>query len=118
MLEGDLPRAERTALAQRLLARMGLESRLHHLPEQLSIGQRQRVAIARALANSPSIILADEPTGSLDSQSGREVIDILTNLNHQSDTTLVIVTHDASIAECGKRQIRMLDGCITSDTKP
>ena len=118
MLEGDLPRAERTALAQRLLARMGLESRLHHLPEQLSIGQRQRVAIARALANSPSIILADEPTGSLDSQSGREVMDILTNLNHQSDTTLVIVTHDASIAECGKRQIRMLDGCITSDTKP
>jgi putative ABC transport system ATP-binding protein len=116
MFEGELPPLERAAEAKRLLAQVGLGDRLQHLPDQLSIGQRQRVAIARALANRPSIVLADEPTGSLDSQSGREVMEILVELNRQSQMTLVVVTHDESIAGRGTRQIRMLDGRIISDS--
>lgn len=116
MFEGELPPLERAAEASRLLAQVGLEDRLQHLPDQLSIGQRQRVAIARALANRPSIVLADEPTGSLDSQSGREVMEILVELNRQSQMTLVVVTHDEAIADRGTRQIRMLDGRIISDS--
>jgi len=116
MFEGELPPARRGAEAQRLLAQVGLGDRLQHLPDQLSIGQRQRVAIARALANCPSIVLADEPTGSLDSQSGREVMEILVELNRQSNMTLVVVTHDETIAARGTRKIRMLDGRIIADS--
>jgi putative ABC transport system ATP-binding protein len=94
---------------------VGLEQRVNHLPSQLSIGQRQRVAIARALANSPSLILADEPTGSLDSQSGQEVMGILARLNQEQGTTLIVVTHDASVASQAGRRVRMLDGRIQSD---
>ncbi len=115
MFEGALPLAQRAAEAQRLLTLVGLADRLQHVPSQLSIGQRQRVAIARALANAPCIILADEPTGSLDSQSGCEVLELLVQLNEQQGTTLVLVTHDASIAERGRRLIRMLDGEVLED---
>lgn len=112
MFEGTLPRRQWIQEARRLLELVGLEHRLHHLPSQLSIGQRQRVAIARALANKPQLILADEPTGSLDSHSGQEVMDLLTTLNQEHTTTLVVVTHDEHVAACGQRTIRMLDGRI------
>ena len=117
MFGGQLSAAERVAEAQRLLELVGLEQRLRHLPYQLSIGQRQRVAIARALANRPAIILADEPTGSLDSVSGREVIELLLALNQRQGTTLVIVTHDPAIAQRGRRLVRMHDGAIVEDRR-
>ncbi len=115
MFEGPLPSTARAAEARRLLELVGLAERIDHLPHQLSIGQRQRVAIARALANKPSLILADEPTGSLDSQSGREVLDILARLNTLEGTTLVIVTHDQAVAQRGERLVRMMDGEIIED---
>jgi ABC-type lipoprotein export system ATPase subunit len=117
MFEGELGRAERVVEAQRLLGLVGLQDRLHHLPRELSIGQRQRVAIARAMANQPSLILADEPTGSLDSRNGQEVLELLSQLNAQHHTTLVLVTHDESIAARGRRQIRMLDGAVLADDR-
>ena len=115
MFEGPLPRSQRIPEAKQLLHLVGLEQRTNHLPNQLSIGQRQRVAIARALANRPCLILADEPTGSLDSQSGREVMDLLIKLNTDRCTTLIVVTHDAAIAARGKRVLTMSDGCVTDD---
>lgn len=115
MFGGGWPASKRSEEARRLLAIVGLEQRLHHLPNQLSVGQRQRVAIARALANSPALILADEPTGSLDSSSGREVMELLIRLNEQHQTTLIVVTHDPSIASGGRRKIRMLDGFVVDD---
>ncbi len=116
MFEGKLSLSERLGRAQELLDLVGLSERVHHLPHQLSIGQRQRVAIARALANNPSLILADEPTGSLDSQSGNDVLDLLTQLNESQGTTLVIVTHDPHIAHRGRRLIRLLDGRVLEDS--
>ena len=110
--------AERVARADELLALVGLESRSGHLPSQLSIGQRQRVAIARALANAPSLILADEPTGSLDSRSGGEVMDLLGRLHAEHGTALVVVTHDAAVAARAERTIRMLDGRVVADGPP
>lgn len=115
MFEGSLPAADRPAEAEKLLSLVGLEDRARHLPNQLSIGQRQRVAIARAMANQPKIILADEPTGSLDSQSGSEVMTLLQQLNQTHQTTLVIVTHDENVAQRGQRLVRMLDGQIVDD---
>lgn len=116
MFEGKLKLIERVARAQELLELVGLAERTRHLPHQLSIGQRQRVAIARALANNPSLILADEPTGSLDSRSGCDVLDLLTRLNETQGTTLVIVTHDPLIAQRGRRLIRLLDGRVIEDS--
>jgi len=116
MFEGDLPVARRVHEATRLLAMVGLEDRLKHLPNQLSIGQRQRVAIARALANGPSLVLADEPTGSLDSRSGRDVMEILAKLNEDLRTTLIVVTHDDGVAARGKRTVKMLDGRVSEDS--
>lgn len=98
--------------ARQALERVGLGERLKHEPNQLSGGQQQRVAIARALVNDPAIILADEPTGALDSKSGQEIMDIILNLNRERGTTVIFVTHDPNIAELTQRVIHILDGEI------
>jgi len=98
--------------AKELLKMVGLEGRMTHRPSQLSGGESQRVAIARALANDPQIILADEPTGNLDSKSGKEIIEILQKLNKERKVTLIIVTHDPSIAKHAQRIISLKDGMI------
>lgn len=100
----------RIALATEALEAVGLKNRLHHFPAQLSGGQKQRVAIARAVVGKPSIILADEPTGNLDSVMGNEVMDILINLNKASQTTIVMVTHDENMAKRTHRLMRLYDG--------
>jgi len=99
--------------ARELAVSVGLESRLHHRPTELSGGQRQRVAIARALANDPTVILADEPTGNLDSETGKEIMDMLSGLNAQGKT-IIMVTHEAEIADHATKQLHMLDGRIAS----
>ncbi|GAB4556628.1 MAG: hypothetical protein Kow0047_00290 [Anaerolineae bacterium] len=106
---------ERRRRAQELLELVGLADRMHHLPSQLSGGQRQRVAVARALANSPSLILADEPTGSLDSQSGAEIMALLQQLNREQNVTIVVVTHDPRVARSTQRILTMQDGRIIDD---
>ena len=115
MLEGVAPR-ERQRLAREVMDRLDLASRAHHLPGQLSGGQRQRVAIARAIVMRPSLLLADEPTGNLDSRSGNEVIQLLEELN-RSGITLLMVTHDATLGERAQRRIRMADGRIIGDAR-
>jgi putative ABC transport system ATP-binding protein len=116
MVLAGMPPAERQQRVQAALGRVGLEARRHHRPDQLSGGERQRVAIARAIVMQPSILLADEPTGNLDSQSGKEVVDIMEELNRQG-LTLIVVTHDPVIGRRAERQIRMEDGRIASDEK-
>jgi putative ABC transport system ATP-binding protein len=98
--------------AKELLKMVGLEERMYHRPNQISGGESQRVAIARALANDPQIILADEPTGNLDSKSGKEIMEILTKLNKERDVTLILVTHDPLIARHAERIINLKDGMI------
>ncbi len=106
---------ERKLLAQKALESVGLGDRVHHQPNELSGGQQQRVAIARALINEPAIILADEPTGNLDSQSGEEIMRLLQELNKTKGTTLLIVTHDADVASVAKRIIHLRDGEIEKE---
>ncbi len=101
--------------ARELLARVGLQSRMDHYPVQLSGGEQQRVALARAFMVSPPILLADEPTGNLDSVNGRHVLDLLLDLNAREGTTLVLVTHDAALAGYADRRITLHDGRILSD---
>jgi len=96
---------------------LGLRDRLDHLPSALSGGQQQRVAIARALSNKPTILYADEPTGNLDGKSGREVLTLMKTVSAAMNTTLVLVTHDLSIAEQADRIVRLADGLIISDSQ-
>jgi putative ABC transport system ATP-binding protein len=107
-----MPLGQRKKRVEECLEAVGLENRIKHRPTQLSGGERQRVAIARALANGPEIIIADEPTGNLDSQKGSEVISILKELNRQAKITLIVITHDANIAREAKRIINIKDGRV------
>lgn len=108
-------RKRRNALAMEMLERMGLGDRAHHLPGELSGGQKQRVAIARALITNPSIILADEPTGALDSRTSAEVMELLRELNRRQGITIIIVTHDPAVGQATDRIIRIVDGRIVND---
>jgi len=117
MFETDRPAAERTERAIGLLKAVGLENRLHHLPAKLSGGERQRVAIARSLANGPSVLLADEPTGNLDSENAQLILELIIRLHREQHMTLVLVTHDLGIAQRASRTIQMKDGRIVSDLK-
>ncbi len=108
---------ERTVRAEELLAMVGMEDRMHHLPEELSGGQKQRVAIARAMANDPAIILADEPTGALDSSTGRMVMDIFHKLHKEQGKTIILITHSPELAEECERIITIKDGEITGQRK-
>jgi putative ABC transport system ATP-binding protein len=108
--------AERRARALAILERVGLRDRADHKPAELSGGEQQRTAIARALVNRPSIVLLDEPTGDLDSATGREILSLLKTLNRQDQVTIVVATHDPAVAAAGSRVIRLRDGRVESDT--
>jgi ABC-type lipoprotein export system ATPase subunit len=112
MFEAPWSRSERIERAERLIKEVGLGHRLTHRPSQLSIGERQRVAIARALANDPSLLLADEPTGNLDSKNQEEVIHLLRQLQQERKLTMVIVTHSHDVAQAADRRIAMKDGRV------
>ncbi len=114
LIYGNVRKDERLKLASEALNSVGLSDRMYHKPNELSGGQRQRVAIARALVNSPSIILADEPTGNLDSKSGNEIMEILNKL-YRDGNTIILVTHEDDIARHAHRIIKLFDGKITDD---
>jgi putative ABC transport system ATP-binding protein len=116
LIYSGLPRVKRREMAETALNKVGLGDRMHHKPNELSGGQRQRVAIARALVNNPAIILADEPTGNLDSNTGEEIMEIFEQL-HSAGNTIILITHEAYIANHSNRVVRLLDGLIQSDDK-
>jgi putative ABC transport system ATP-binding protein len=116
MVLASRPTAERRARARELLQRVGLSDRMEHRPDQLSGGQRQRVAIARAMVMRPAVLLADEPTGNLDSASGKDVLEALERLNSEG-LTLIVVTHDPQVGDRARRRIRMLDGKVLDDVR-
>ena len=107
--------SKRKSLAEQFLTKVELDTRMHHLPSELSGGQKQRVAIARALVNNPSLILADEPTGALDTKTGEQIMELLTELNREGKI-IIMVTHEPEIAAYAKRQIVIRDGVISSDS--
>jgi len=113
---GKLSRSQRRSRALEMLASLGLSDRALHHPNQLSGGQQQRVAIARALVNSPGLLLADEPTGNLDSQTSREIMELFRRLNQERGLTLVVITHERVIAECASRIVELRDGRVESDS--
>tara|TARA_B100000029_G_scaffold476647_1_gene520952 strand:+ start:219 stop:905 length:687 start_codon:yes stop_codon:yes gene_type:complete len=114
LIYGNIIQNQRQSMAVKALESVGLGDRMHHKPNELSGGQRQRVAIARALVNNPSIILADEPTGNLDSKSGTEIMGIFDSL-HQAGNTIILVTHEDDVASHAHRTIRLFDGKIKED---
>jgi putative ABC transport system ATP-binding protein len=116
LYRGVAPR-ERAAGAWRALATVGLEDWAHHTPGELSGGQQQRVAIARALVTEPTVILADEPTGNLDTERSREIMQLLVALNRERGITIVMVTHEADMAAYARRMVRFVDGRVESDTR-
>ncbi|WP_432455649.1 MULTISPECIES: ABC transporter ATP-binding protein [unclassified Agarivorans] len=115
ILAGITPHIRQQKVSQ-LLSQLDLTARAEHRPEQLSGGQRQRVAIARAMVMNPALLLADEPTGNLDSHAGGEVIELLERLNRETGITLVVVTHDLSLGERARRMLQMADGAIIQDS--
>jgi ABC-type lipoprotein export system ATPase subunit len=116
MYETSWPLADRRRRAAELLEAVGLSARASHVPGKLSGGERQRVAIARSLANKPKLLLADEPTGNLDSRSAEKILELLRELHRTTDVTLVVVTHDAQVAAMAGRTLRMLDGQLVNET--
>lgn len=114
LMYAGVPRLERRQAAQERLTAVGLGNRLHHLPNALSGGQKQRVAIARALSNRPSILLADEPTGALDSATGRDIMTLFQQLN-ATGVTIVVITHDRAVADVAERIVELRDGRIVHD---
>jgi putative ABC transport system ATP-binding protein len=115
MFEGPLTAAQRTKKAVELLETVGMEHRRNHLPLKLSVGERQRVAIARSLANDPILLLADEPTGNLDSHTAEEIFELFERLHQERGMTIVLITHDPDLADRAQRIIRMQDGRLKSD---
>ncbi len=115
MLYGGVTGRKRVDRAKQLLAMVGMEDRMKHLPEELSGGQKQRVAIARAMGNDPAIILADEPTGALDSGTGRMVMDLFHKLHKEQGKTIVLITHSPELAEETERVVTIKDGCIIGE---
>lgn len=116
MIYGNVDKRERKARAEKMLASVGLGDRIDYMPSEMSGGQRQRVAIARALVNHPAIIMADEPTGNLDSKSTSEVMEIFTGL-HESGKTIILVTHELDVANFATRHVILSDGYISRDIK-
>ena len=116
LIYGNIPASRRKKMAEEAIEKVGLSDRIRHKPNELSGGQRQRVAIARALVNKPSIILADEPTGNLDTNTGKEIMSIFDDL-HRLGNTIILVTHETEIAEHAHRVIRLRDGLVESDER-
>lgn len=115
LLYAGIPKRKRREIAQRALEKVGLQDRIHYRPNQLSGGQCQRVAIARAISNNPKILLADEPTGALDSKSGAQIMELFAEL-HKEGVTIIMITHDREIAEHAQRIVRIRDGQISEET--
>ena len=115
LIYGKIASAQRQKRAKEALARVGLQERMHNLSNQLSGGEQQRVAIARALVNNPALILADEPTGNLDTQTSTEIMNIVQDLNQNSGITIILVTHEPDIAKFARRQVHFRDGKIVRD---
>jgi putative ABC transport system ATP-binding protein len=118
MFERRLSSMQRWSRARALLQSVGMEHRLHHFPAKLSGGEKQRVAIARSLANGPAVLLADEPTGNLDSENSRRVMELLVQLHRREGMTLVLVTHDPAVARHATRIVKMKDGRVVPARKP